>query len=247
MNYTFFTVIVSAAAFPNAEVCVMLLQKCYPKIKVILAFDFSKHYSETRKQFFTEKGVKVIQNAFSDRASSYSHGRQLDRLAQIVRTPYFITMDDDAFMKKRGVIEACIPFLKDGVKYLGPQEGRRFHPFFSVVNTRFFRENHLSFSPPGDTDGAWLDTAAYLYLACTQKGIRHHKINDFVHGYVDHMSAMTGKLDNLMDLCKPGFTFSEIKTKFEVYNRYLLLADKAGSGFKRLDDVEEKDFGFLQL
>jgi hypothetical protein len=249
MNYTYFTVIISVAVFPSAEVCVTLLQKFYPKIKVIMAFDYSGQYSQERCRFFKERNVNILKNICSDQWSSMSHGKQLDRLASIVQTPYFITMDDDAFMKKKGIIERCIGILEENrkIKLIGPLDCQRFHPFFSIVDTMFYRKSQVSFRPLvlGDT---WYDTASALFLECQNKRLFTRMINDFVHDYVDHMSSMTGRLGNFMEHCGSDFFFSKIHTDFPLYNQYLLQAGKAvRSNFVKLDDVVEKDFGFARL
>jgi len=103
-----FTFLISAAYYPLAESCVSSLKMLYPDAKIKIAFDIKSQYNENRKLFFENfNNIEIVDNIFNKK-----HHGQLERLVCKVKTPYFITLDDDVFFHSFGVMEFLIDKLK---------------------------------------------------------------------------------------------------------------------------------------
>jgi hypothetical protein len=159
-------------------------------------------------------------------------------MAKKIRTPYFITMDDDAFMKQKGIIEHCIEVLNENtIELLGQVEGKRYHPYFMVVNAEFFQKNGLCFNGIATSVGtSFYDIGAIVYL----RAMRKIEISSLLKQHIFHMGAYSydSRYKNVFKYCDGEhlkITDFDLIDYHETFHGYLEIANNILSGKKPTD------------
>ena len=209
-----FTFVVSVAIYPLAEMCIFSLKKFYPNAKIIMAFDFENQTNDKRKEFFSKyKNIEILEDEFN-----LFHCFQLHRMSKMVKTKYFITLDDDVFFHQKGIMEYLFNLLiKEDYSAVGSLVGAyisnknnvnseeiivspRFDASFMVMNTEDYFKYNMDFSQRSKENvffrsrdytrtHIFYDTGAFVFNDIIKNELKNFDVKDSFYEFIRHYEA----------------------------------------------------------
>lgn len=252
------TVCIAACLFPVTEMCFISLKRYYPSVKVLMTFDKKDFTNNTRKVFFQKfKNVKILEDKYD-----LMHASQMDRMFKMVDTKYGLSLDDDVYFKREGVIEKVESYLETGnytavgqkIQIIQRQHfmiSPRLHPMFLLLKMDDYRKYDMTFKRMYEADFVsgsrkrsqdfYCDTAGYIYHDLMKYGLPYYDFNSDLDDYLHHFSSVSDwfrrKLNiDVMEYCD-GYSIPEITPEFQKINE---LSDWEKMNLKNLTDYSKE-------